>query len=548
MGEISIKNGAVSQKPKKKKMPGFLKFLITLVCIILGLALVIVAATYICFYDAGHKEIENKENYTTEAVFNEIMVDSLDNTVSNEKITFALTESHLNQVIYSAFEGSDEIKQYLNNFYVEANDGKFDFVIEANAYSIFKSRLILNTELDISDDVLEFQVKNVTLGRISGLNNLVNLITTYIPIPDINASFAQAGLHLDFDIKALKITYLVDDFYSDMFNLLGGASNEYMDVFKEIISKESLRTISATGKNLFALDVNLDQLNISDTTLGIDGYSVPNGYFDAITPGILNDVKTLLNQDKILDEDKGVVANYFMGEDTLLNSSEMTIIQAYQEQGVLTGYTAPRYDYTADISDELKEKLTDQITKPIPTTHETIRLSSADLDKMFATSSALGKLNLFARDENLAISTTKNYKINYVTIDRITTAFKDNKFFIILSINFNGQSGQITLELEKLSGASNFGELKLNINNVYLGDTSVSTETKNSFISIVKSALGSGSFNNLISIDDNNVFTLSIGSVLDENGVLESLGYSTSFSFESTTSVVDGNLVIEAIR
>ena len=78
MGEITLKEGV--QTPKKKKgMPGFFKFLIIFICVILGLAVILVVTAFICFYDNSHKDVTVKEQYETSEVFNEVMVDSLDN-------------------------------------------------------------------------------------------------------------------------------------------------------------------------------------------------------------------------------------------------------------------------------------------------------------------------------------------------------------------------------------------------------------------------------------------------------------------------------------
>ena len=141
MGEIALKEGA--QTPKKKKgMPGFLKFLIIFISVIIGLALLLVAAAFICFYDGKHKDIPVKEQYETSEVFNELMVDSLDDAKANKKIAFALAEDQLNQIIYNAFKDNEEAKEYLKNFYVEVtDDSKFDFVAEVQAINFVKTRL-----------------------------------------------------------------------------------------------------------------------------------------------------------------------------------------------------------------------------------------------------------------------------------------------------------------------------------------------------------------------------------------------------------------------
>ena len=545
MGEVVLKEGA--QTPKQKRgMPGFLKFLIIFISVILGLAIILVVVAFICFYDNGHKDVPVKESYETSEVFNEVMVDSLDSAKTNKKITFSLAEGHLNQIIYNAFKDKPEAKEYLKNFYVEANDGKFDFVAEVSAINFVKTRLTIGTELEIDDNMMVFNVTNVRVGKINKLQGLVNIITQYISLPDFNNALASAGLHMTLDIKKLTITYLLDDFYNDILNLMGDGDSDYMAIFKEIINQESLRTISSTGQDIFSLNVDLAKLAVGETTVGITGYQAPNGYFDSITPQIITDTKSLLNNNVISEDNAEVVANYFLGGDALLNTSELTIINNYKDNTSFASYPYARYDYTSDPSESLKAKVASQINFP-PTASETIQISTGDLDTMFSTSPALGKYNLFLRDVNKGTSGAKNYKINFVNIDRISTAFKNNNMFIILSINFNGQTGNVTLKCEKQSGDAGFGVLKLNISDLYLGNIKVNEDTKESFVSLISDAMGNDSFDSLFSIS-NGVLTLNLKGTLDENGVLESLGYQTSFAFHANTKDEEGGLIIHADR
>lgn len=545
MGEIALKEGAQTPTQKKKRMPGFLKFLIIFISVIVGLALLLVLAAFICFYDNSHKDVEVKAEYETSEVFNEVMVDSLDNTTVTKKMSFALAESHLNQIIYNAFKDKAEVNEYLKNFYVEAEDGNFNFFLEAQAINFVKTKVTLMTKLEITDDMMVFKINNIKIGKISGFQNLVNVLTQYISIPDLTNALASTGLNMKFDLQNLKITYALEDFYNDMLNLMGGEENDFMSIFKEIVNHDSLRTISSTGHNLFSLDVNLANLAVSETTVGIAEYASPAGYFDAISQGIMTDVIALLNSNKIQEADAQAVSNYFLGGEDLLSSSEQAVVNTYKDAGALDGYTVARYDYTGDPNDGLKNNVKTQILTQMPTNNLTINVSTADLDTMFSTSTALGKYTLFLRDKNAGTDGAKDYKINYVNIDRISVAFKDYNMFIIMSLNFNGQHGNITLKCEKQTSTAGFGVLKFDIRDLYLGDIAVSAETKASFVDLISSAMGSGSFDNLFTISDNQL-TLNLKNTLDENGVLESIGYQTSFAFSANTKDTAGALIIHA--
>ena len=550
MGEIVLKEG--TQTPKKKKgMPGFFKFLIIFVCVIVGLALVLVAVAFICFYDNSHKEVPVKADYETSEVFNEVMVDSLDNTKAKKEMTFALVEDQINQIIYNALKDKPEVTEYIKNFYVEADNGAFNFTIEASALNFVKTKLVLATTLEVSEDVMTFKVTDVQVGKIKKMQGLASVITQYVSVADLNSSLASAGIHMKIDLQSLTITYALDDFYNDILNLLGGDNdNSFMSVFKEIIGHQELRTIDATDKNIFALHVNLAKLAVSATTVGVANYTSPAGYFDGLVPQIITDVKTLLNHSVISEENATAVANYFLGGDALLSSSEKTAIQGYKSNTEFNSYTYGRYDYTVDPNEGLKATIAEQIVSQMPTNSVNIEVDTTDLDNMFKTSTALGKLTLFLRDKNKGVSNTKDYKINFVNIDRISTVFDETRknLEIILSINFNGQSGNVTLKCEKQSADAGFGVLKLDVKDLYLGDIAVSAQTKESFLSLISEAMGTGSFDTMFVIDANNVMTINLKNVLDENGVLEALGYQTSFAFHANGSSEAGALIVHADR
>ena len=60
--------------------------------------------------------------------------------------------------------------------------------------------------------------------------------------------------------------------------------------------------------------------------------------------------------------------------------------------------------------------------------------------------------------------------------------------------------------------------------------------------------MGTGSFDTMFVIDANNVMTINLKNVLDENGVLEALGYQTSFAFHANGSSEAGALIVHADR
>jgi len=139
-----------------------------------------------------------------------------------------------------------------------------------------------------------------------------------------------------------------------------------------------------------------------------------------------------------------------------------------------------------------------------------------------------------------------------VVIDRVSTLVKDNKIYFMLSVNLNGCAGEVSLKTTKLDNpAAGFGVMELRIDEMLLGDIAVSENTKIAFLKIIDEALINGAFDERFSIN-NGVVTLNLKKTMDENGVLETLGYSTSFELMDASISGDtyypGNIHVNADR
>lgn len=554
MSEIVVKEGSTPKR--KKRLPGFVRFLIGFVITILVIVALVVGAVFICFYDNNHKLTNVKDGYENQEVFNEIVVDSLDNTKTSQKINIAITEDQINQLLYNAYSNNTDLNGVIKNFYVEADNGTYNFVMEVDAMGYFRTRLILLTKLEITDQLLTFKVNDVKVGRIGGFQNLVGVIQRFVTIPDVDSALASAGLHMHFDINNLQITYNLNDFYSDLINLMGG-DNDYTSIFIELISKQELRTIDAVDKNVFQIDVNVDKLQVTTATYDFDGFSVEEGYFEAALASAKENTVSLLNAGKISSDNAQSVARYMIGGEALLEDSEKTVVNQYKADGVLDDYEAaiPYYDYTENNDENLKHIAQEQIepqmlaTFPLLPDHVEVEFNGDMIEDMFKTSTALGKINVFCR--NTGTEQEKNYKLNYMVIDRISTFLKDDHFYFMLSMNFNGCSGQMTLKTTRIYDPSyGFGVAKFRIDDMFLGDIAVSENTKSSFLQIVRAALENGAFDDRFSFDEDGVITLNLKKTLDENGVLEELGYSTTFSIVDAhmdgTNYVPGSIHVDA--
>ena len=546
-GEITISDNT-SNRRKKKGLPGFVKFLIALLIIILVIPLILAIVAFILFFDAGHKDVEVSEDFPTEEVFRRVVVDSLDETPTTKLMSLAVTEDNLNQLLYNAMEGQPELKDVVKNFYVEANDGKYDFTIEVNAANFFKTRAILQSHLDVTEEAIIFNVDNIQVGKVGNFNKLTPLLAKFVDSNSITEALQSSGLNLKFSLEDLTITYATEDFYHDLANILTLPEN-YSAIFNEVISNTEIRHIGASGKKMFAVDIDIEKLQVTSNTHGIENYSVKPGYFNGIINNLKGDMTSLLNNQLIKEEDVDVVCKYFLGGETILNSGEQSIVNGYKTADAFNGYpaaTTPYYDYTTNVANELRTKMMNQLLPQAPQIALgqpiNAQLTAEDFDLMFSSSSAFGNINNFVA--NTGTNDVRNYKDNYIMLDRASTLMKDGGLLFVINMNFNGVSGNVTLMCDrKALTTDNYAKMKFDISKVYLGDIEVSSNTKQAFLDTVSGALNNDAFSSVFSLSGNEI-TFDLSQVLQECGITPAMGYDFTFNFVDTTSLVDGVLQI----
>ena len=550
MGEIVVKEEAeLRQKKKKKGLPGIAKFFITIGIIFILIPGILVGVIFALFYDGSHTEINVREDQNTTQVFMAAVADSLDNTTTTKKMHIGVSDTKMNQLLKTVLNEKPEVKEYVNNFYVDANDSHYDFNIELNAKNIFKTRVIISTESEFSDDLITFKINDIKVGRIGGFTGLSGLIGNFVSDATINDALQGTGLHLNVSLKDLKITYAMEDFQNDLKGMLS-IIGSYGAVFDEIISDSNIRTIGASGDDLFYLDINLDKMKITSATHGVENYTVKAGYYNTFINDLKSDMLSLLNNSKIQEGDINPVSAYLLGGESVLEASEIATINNYKAVNAFDGYAhaaTPYYDFDTDVSDELRTKVKSQITEAKVVEMATfgtpieVKLTSSDIENMFKTASVFAKIINFVTDESEQ-NGVKAYKDNYIMFDRASVIMNGDKIYFIVSINFNGETTHMSIEATKKASTS-FAEMKFEINRILLGDKAVKENTKETFLDLIKSALNCDAFNDVFSINNNEI-SFNLSTILSEYALINDTTTTVDFGLVSTTSALDGEIAI----
>ncbi len=566
MPEYVLKN----QQPIPNKAPGggkkhhgVLIAIIIILIIIILLPLITAGVLFALIYDSSHKDVDYDQNVTTQQVFNGMMVDSLDPTVSEKKMNLRMTERHMNTIMHVAFQNKVSLG-LIKNFYVLADNGNYHFNFELQALNFIKTTVEIGTELHIlpeenGSDTLEFKIVSLRVGKLRNLINSVNKLVSILPVGDLENVFASSGLSIKVDMDNLRLTYNSNDFYNDLINILDkkdGSNNDYVQILSEILAQRQLRTIYYRDDIMFGVEVPIDNLKVTSATYGIEDYELPDSAFvtENIHTTVASEIKSLLDQGKLVLEDKlETFARYLYGGYDFLNETEKERMDDMGPRAYGDSFLTrtPLYDYTLSddkmikniVQADVKEQVDAAI--PIPPYHMpdvvNTEVNTDQINDMMRHSRSVGITNYFVR--NVATDGTNNYKVNYVTIDNLTTLIKDNVLYFILNINFNGNSGQLTLKCSKVDDpGSEFGLLVMSIDAMYIGDYKVSDKTLNTFLTTITNSLDI----DLFTVEEGKI-KFNISAAMSGGGLLTSY-YSLEFTFEDSTTTLPGKIKLQATR
>ena len=550
MGEYTLPSENVPLKPRKK-MSFFAKFFIGLLIFILVLPFVLVGLVYALFYDPAHKDIKTRDNYGVEQIFNEVLSNSLDYTKSDHKIRVRLTEDHFNQLLSDAIKGLASSNGIVRNLYLEISETQYNFVMEINTYEFFKTRVILNTELSITDGDdgnICFKIKNIRLGRIDGMQKPLQWLLGVLPIGDIQSALSGSGLDIKIDISTLSMNLALSSIYDKIGEAFGSSDSSYTKMFMEMIKNTEFHTFLPNNDHAFELQINLDKMVTTKEVIGIDDYVVPSGYFDSYMNDIPSYTAELLNQGLINEDDATVVSQYRIGGLNGLTEEEKTKVQPYIDAGVISEPADP-YPYHIPDEEQLSNIAKAQIESqllPIPQNPIVVTINTNQIDRMFSASKNLGSLMAFKRDRS-EDSSVKDFKISYIWLSRVTMVTKDNNLFLILSMSINGFDINVCLATEKVEPLEN-AQLRLKVKSMTIGDTVSGEDVKDKFLTLIESVMNDGAFNGLVALNkvgDDHFITISLRQLYAEKGINDTL-YDFSVDMTSNTASDPGTLSFTA--
>lgn len=540
MSEVTLKgNKKIPNKPKKKTS-GAKVALIVILSVFIGIPAILVGTVFACFYDGAQAGAKGKDGYPTQEVFNQVVVDAFDNTVSDHEIQIRLTEENINQFLYNALNDSGPLKGTVKNLYVDISDSHYTFVMEANAFNFFKTRVFVTTEMTIDEVNITFEVNDIKIGRIGGFKKAISWATSTLSLGDMSAAFAESGIHMTVDLPNLKLVYKITDFYNDLSKMIE-ADDSYLAILKEMVSNTSVRAFHPVKNKALECDINLDELRIDDTVIPIGSYTVPMGYISETQEYAKSSVVTALNSGIISLDNTTVVAKYYsLGLDKL-KSDEKTIINNYLSHGLTPVDTTKTYDPTVMSQDTLEEIFDNQIASQITVdpNHLSLEATTTQLDKMFKQSTIIGNTMGVSRKISEG-----NHKCALVTFSRVSTVIIESKLYIIVSVNVNGYEINFSISTSKDNTYHSFGSFRFKFEDMYIGRHVISEESKTALMSLFEESITQAAFSDNVhfnKIGNDYYVIFSFVNQLGDYSIVEAT-YNTDLALVDSTVSTPGRL------
>ena len=484
---------AILKKPKRRApIWPWVIIICWLISIVAPIALV-----YGVFYDDATKKVNVDENFSIAEMGNRAIVDSLD-TSTEGKLAISLSGDDMDNILLQAMTKANLINAYMKKAYVVIKGNKYNFYLDLNAGEVFKSRVKLSTELTEENNTFYFTVKDIAIGRLSGiLTATKGLIDTYVTPELVDKVFQDVGLSIKYDRENMRLCYAKSDVISDLNGLASGSSDSDMGIYFNIIKTlmdEGLAKFNTTSNSFLDCEINIAPLSTNE--LVTDDAAHIKVKSEEVTTRCKNNVVRLI-ENGVLNPERDnleVFFSYlFVGYNSLTDEQKAQIDEKnFSSIGISDKKAYRGFDLNHD-----EEYLTHQLEGKIMTFKELLQgrkeislLYESDLNTYIEGKNILGFTTLLHRQDG------ENYKVNYVTVDNFySNLYETNEKGIVefvCKVNINGYPTSLTFETSVIERDTDQNELtfKVNDNGIHFGQISADY-LNDQFFELMANALNS---------------------------------------------------------
>lgn len=519
-----------------------------------------VVLLYAFVYDGNTKKVTLQEDLNLKTIGNNIIVDSLDNTVSKEQIAITITENDIDNILHIALEKAVKNNPVIKKAYIKIKGTTYTFYVDVDA-TVFKTRVILSTTMKESEDknAFIFSIKDVALGRVSGISGPMKaLVNKFVNEQTINSFIQSANLSMTFDQPNFQLIYTKEGMMNDLNRLTNDEQlGLYFDVIQTMV-KDNLVDFELETNNFAEGYIDLTKLRTNDRVT--DDAEHIKVQPEEVTTNCKNKLVDLIEHGDVDPEkdDLALVFSYLFGGWKYLTTEEQTKIQAidfsYVDINDVTTYYGFDLVHNEDkIVDSMKgtidgAKLTNKSLDP--RYKKLCDLSENTINKYIAGRNIVGYTSLLHR------KTKDGYKVNYVTIDnfycnlyrKAVEADYVNVAEFVCKMNINGYHTSLTFDSEMGPDAFQDKKVVFTVKDVQFGITNAEN-LKEHFFNIIFDALsGAGSDDSMSADKVNKTISVNFGEVLQaaEDTVEDTIGHArgslaSQFTMDNMEFTIQGS-------
>ena len=507
-------------------MKKFLKFLIIFLVVVIVLP---IALLFIFFFDTSKMSVTYDDAFTTEKWSSALVVDSLDNTTTEKRAKFQVTEEDINNFINASIKDNAELKKYMTQLAVDIKDDSYVLNVSGK-FLFFETRArftcTLSKEKVNDKDAYVLKVDKMALGRLSQLKNIVMFFVNQFVV-DETIDEATAELHLHSDLANSRL-YMYTTDLRDMLNkgMSGGngTSNFYFAFINDFLDK-NLVTVDFYGNESLNVSVNLEPLTGNDYDSSVGNYvAYPMKYEDTKTQLNVNGQTKKLSLDTIREalvylldrrdiavDDLTPISDFlFQGyKGTLPNKSEKL-----SAIGIANPETYQGFNLASDFSldDTIKNSVADFSHYNLSgTVFDLVSLRESDINDFLKSQSVFGNKYLLHRE----VGSEKN-KVNYIALDNAYINFFNETAIISVGLNINGLETMITLKMTEDKSNTNTHKLVYNPAKVYFGEEKAKLELSDDSKKVVFDTLAEAVNQDSFKFDNGGNLTISFDAIIDQ--------------------------------
>ena len=414
-----------------------------------------------------------------------LVMDSLDNTVSEGAAKFSISESDVNNMLYQSYKDSEEMQQFVKQIAIDVRKNSYVFSISASL-GFFNTRIQIVTNLSkgqvenrngFLEDAYIFTIKDVVLGKVPGLKPLVMSILKQSIGDSFSSGDSQFEIHADLDHSRFYV--FASDFRNMIGNALGGgsgSSNFYTSFIYDFLDND-LVDVDFYSNEALTIKVQLDKLTGNDYDEGqYVYYNMP--YENTTTKLTINNQQkklsldtirealvSLMDQGLIEESNLNLVSEYLFNgyhddnaPDCDLNSIGITDKNTYQGFNVVTPLS---------VDDLIRNSVSSfDGYSPILTSFDIANLKEDDVNTFLHSQNLFGNKFFLTRE----VSDGK-YKTSYIALDNAYINLTSNGAIISAGLNINGLETNVTMLMDIDAENSKNAKLAYTVNEIYYGST-----------------------------------------------------------------------------